>query len=474
MDLNLIPFYAEALAHSEKIRRDINNIYSKKKEDYYIAAKSSEYYECTMCKENSLLTEEYFKKCLGLLEYAAKNPDEETLAGIYDLFKKAFRKTYLYFKNIKTEDCDIKDYMKDMAHNFEKLDDDTINGNIAAAVFFTQGNCKNLDIIIDILSLRWNHYNGYRRISLNNISEQDEKEINRKYQDVPKNIINEELAMSNKRALSVYDYIYDIEGISSLSIFRELEFSKNDIREIILAYIAGEKNSDDRIAFDKTFLIPALHLKAMCKAYKKVKDMYFKNNKETMYVEMGSLKKELFRVQSELKLQEEKNKQYIQAESDRNVDLIKENAQLQKQIEELKEELNQTKSNEKEVIALRDFIFNMSMKSFDESSVNTGDVFDLNALQGIKGMIIGGHDNWQNRIKEYIPPSWKMVKAGVNTLEIEAIHNCDVVIFNTGYLNHSLYNKVIDMTRSMKIKIGYIQSTNMNKALQEILDICNK
>ncbi len=37
-------------------------------------------------------------------------------------------------------------------------------------------------------------------------------------------------------------------------------------------------------------------------------------------------------------------------------------------------------------------------------------------------MIVGGHINWQNKLREMIP-SWRIIKAGVNTLDENIILN---------------------------------------------------
>ena len=125
-------------------------------------------------------------------------------------------------------------------------------------------------------------------------------------------------------------------------------------------------------------------------------------------------------------------------------------------------------SDTKEVIALRNFMFNQKV---DESYIP--DCTRIDQLDTIRGLIIGGHINWQNKIKEYLP-TWKIIKAGVNNLDSDIIQRCDVVIFNAGHLNHSLYYKVIDLVRNSNIQIGYITSTNIINTLREIADICER
>lgn len=468
VELNIIPFYAEALSHSLIIRNRIDRLYSLHKEDYYSVAKESEFYDSLIGRENSLITEEYYKKCLGLIEYARKNNDEETLNGIFDLFKRAYHKTYLYFKDKdSSENIDMNDYILYMGKYFKNLDNDNLNGNIVAVLYFSGGKCKNFEKYAEIMTLRWEHYNGYRRITLDNLSPQIEKSLSELYKTIPSDFLNEFL-IGNKS--SGFDFIYDLEEVSSISVFRELKLDKKDIKEIILSYIVADDYKEigdgNKIKFEDYFL-PALHVKAMCKAYKEVKKMYFDNNKETMYVEMGVLRKDLFKARSDLQLQEIKYDRFVQHENEKYSSLMEENIQLQRDIKALKEQINQLQSDAKEVIALRNYMFNQ-----ESEAVTDTEKVNLEEMNSVKGIIIGGHSNWQNKIKEYLP-SWKIVRAGVNNLDADIILNCETVIFNAGHLNHSLYYKVIDMVRNNNVHIGYVSSTNVECSLKEISEICN-
>lgn len=468
MMFNLLPFYAEALARPVIIRKDIDRAYSLHKEDYYITAKNSEFYDCLLCRENSLLTEEYFKKCIGLLEYADKNQDDETLDNIFNLFKKAYRKTYKYFQNIEPSDYDINLYMLDMRTFLDQLDDDTLNANITAAIFFTNCKCKNINEILEPIVTRWEHNEGHQRISLDKISKEVEQKLLKLYDTIPKNILDQELLRSNKRIEPAFDYIYDLEGLSSLSLFRELKFEKKDIKEVILAHMVCHRDSEEIDL--KGYVIPALNLKAMCKAYNLVKDMYFANNKETMYLEMRTLQKKLLQTQTDLEYQKTRNTQLIQSGNEKNNLILEENDLLKKQIKDLHDQIDQMQSDNKEVIALREYIFNHEEESLLGNSINTDDI-DIDKLNSVRGVIIGGHTNWQNKIKESLP-SWKIIRAGVNTLDNEIIQESDLVIFNTGHLNHSLYYKIMDLVRNSNLQIGYISSTNISNTLREIFEIC--
>lgn len=461
VELNLMPFYALALSESMIIRRDIDKLYLKNKEKYYSAAKNNNFYDCLMGKENSLLTEEYFKKCLGFLVYVDEEGDEETAKEVFNLFKKAYKKTYLYCKNSGYKDMDFKRYIIDMNSYLSKLDDDAFNGNIIAVYFFTNCKCKNIEYFHDSLYAIQEHHNDYRRISLDNMSDDREKEINRYLKTVPNNILDE--ILSSKRKMSGYDYIYDIEKLSSLSIFRELNFNKRDIKEIIMAYLCAiELNESENIDFDN-YVISALHIKAMCKAYNAVKKMYFENNKETLYLDMSSLKEELFKTKSDLRLADEKYKQLTENEKIKEKEFSDENRKLKNEIRELQTQINKMQSDSQEVVSLREYFFRQE-QGVDITDKNDIDIGEIN---NAKGIIIGGHPNWQNKIKEKLP-GWKIIAAEVNTLNDAIIRSCDVLVFNTGHLNHSLYYKLIKSIKEHEIRIGYISSTNVDKSIAEI------
>lgn len=188
-EINLLPFYAAALAHAPNIKGDIERLYSKKAEEYYMAAKDSEFYECYMCKRNSLVVEELFKKSLGFFFYAIKNCDEETSADIYNLFKKAYRKTYRFFKDRNLEELSGNDYLSDMDSYFYRLSDDSRVGNIAAFMYFSGGLCKEVDTIVYIVQRLWEANFKYHE-NFNEYMKARESEVNILYKGLPSNVLN--------------------------------------------------------------------------------------------------------------------------------------------------------------------------------------------------------------------------------------------------------------------------------------------
>lgn len=101
-------------------------------------------------------------------------------------------------------------------------------------------------------------------------------------------------------------------------------------------------------------------------------------------------------------------------------------------------------------------------------------------LRSKKILIMGGHVNWQNRIREVYPKLTYMDSDNVN-FDVSILKNADYIFFNTLHCSHTLYFKVKDNLNAGrdkqegKDKLIYINNNNvdvftdilMNKILSE-------
>lgn len=85
-----------------------------------------------------------------------------------------------------------------------------------------------------------------------------------------------------------------------------------------------------------------------------------------------------------------------------------------------------------------------------------------------KGVIIGGHERWQTKMKEVLPNSWRFINIGEN-INQDLILNSDYIFFNTNYLSHAIYYAVMGEARKRNIPVGYIKKTNETECLGEII-----
>lgn len=88
-------------------------------------------------------------------------------------------------------------------------------------------------------------------------------------------------------------------------------------------------------------------------------------------------------------------------------------------------------------------------------------------LRSKKILIMGGHVNWQNRIKEVYPKLTYMDSDNVN-FDVSILKNADYIFFNTLHCSHTLYFKVKDNLNAGrdkqegKDKLIYINNNNVD------------
>lgn len=463
--IDMTPFYAEAMSNPTFVYKDIDKLYKTKKFDFYRCAKQHEAYNSTIAQERSLLKDEYFKKCLGILVYTEQKQDVEVYDEILKIFKKGYKKTYAFFKNISTkEEINFHEYMEYLYPYIKNMDDSELNSNVATALFFANGNTRiiNYDTIVKIFMARDANNKGWRRVShTQSVPTEYKDEVKEYMKLVPKDIWQKAFGISPVE-IPLW-YLYDYENIAFHSLFEELDFNKNkEMEEIIVSYILGKHSNN--YEFDLTdYIIASLHIKMLTKAYVKVKKMYFANNKETMYFEMESLENELKQVKSLYEAEKDKVEKLSQKDDQKNQILMEENSKLQKKIQFLEQQLEEAESDRKEIIALREFAFNCSQEDIDVTSTT---VYNFTAVNGV---IVGGHPNWITKMRKKLP-SWNFLVTETY-VDDNLVKKADIVLINTSYIGHSLYFKIISALKGTNVQLGYLNNNNIDICLKQIHDM---
>lgn len=106
---------------------------------------------------------------------------------------------------------------------------------------------------------------------------------------------------------------------------------------------------------------------------------------------------------------------------------------------------------------------NQEKRRMEEAILQSG---KADAWKEKKVLVVGGHANWQNRLREMFP-KWQFVPAGQNKLESEMIRGKEWIICNTGILAHSCYYKVISEKKKNQ-KLLYVQSSNIRRCIMEL------
>ena len=187
----------------------------------------------------------------------------------------------------------------------------------------------------------------------------------------------------------------------------------------------------------------------------------------TAIEKLDESKRDAEKMQSQLKLKQDSlNK--IQLEYDRlkNKELSKLKEELEKQ-KQLQKEL-QEKINYLEEInsSLEANIEEMEAAAAPSSSTgNKPNSYVENKLKSYNILIMGGHQIWQNRLKEIYPYFTYVDSDNVN-FDINITRNADFIFFNTLHCSHTLYyrikNNVNNGRTNNKEKIVLVSSNNLD------------
>lgn len=134
------------------------------------------------------------------------------------------------------------------------------------------------------------------------------------------------------------------------------------------------------------------------------------------------------------------------------------------QLEELR------KSEEKELNSLRNLIFQGMETSDDAAEKLQENHTDDKVLEGIrqeKLLVVGGHSNWQKKMKQCFPDS-QFIAADNMNFDSSLLHNKRYIVFNTDVLKHSTYYKIMKLKKK-EHKIIYVHGNNLEKILLDIL-----
>ena len=119
-----------------------------------------------------------------------------------------------------------------------------------------------------------------------------------------------------------------------------------------------------------------------------------------------------------------------------------------------------------ELIALRNFVYQTSKTIAEQAEENYNFERIIEDWREQPVVLIGGHSNWQKKIKN-IFPKWKYVSASQSTFPEQILIDRKYIICCTEVLSHSVYYKVI-ANKQGKQSLIYTRGINLEKFLMEI------
>lgn len=253
----------------------------------------------------------------------------------------------------------------------------------------------------------------------------------------------------NTKQGELFAMLFDYDNLTS-SIFYDVEWTDKDNEEIVYTYI------NRPVGEPAMYYQAAMYIRYLIKAYIQSKKHYFENNKETQFVELEQREKEVISLMSRLDQREATNR-----------DLAAQVEQLNKKVTMLQKELESEQQKNNELIGLRELMFNLDRQTEYKEELH----IDYDKLKSIKAVIIGGHEKWQQRMKDLLP-GITFIHPDQASFDLSLLDGVPV-FFYVNYLNHSMYYRAVEYLRG-KGKIHYINQSNESLVLKQIWDLLSK
>lgn len=144
---------------------------------------------------------------------------------------------------------------------------------------------------------------------------------------------------------------------------------------------------------------------------------------------------------------------------------------LEKEKKQMQAQLDEAKKDKSELIGLRNYIYE------ENSIIEVSETEDIEAMaeyleHNVKGIIVGGHPNFHNKLQKYIP-GWKKYPPR-SKVPAECVYGSDIIVFYTDHIDHSTYLGVIAEARRSSCKLLYVHNVNMESAIKKIYMECEE
>lgn len=153
---------------------------------------------------------------------------------------------------------------------------------------------------------------------------------------------------------------------------------------------------------------------------------------------------------------------------DQDIKHLRDKIRMSKQAaDDAESKIESLEADRDELIALRNFVYNLK----DEVVPEENEISMMrDAISNKRIIIIGGHQNWHNKLKKLFP-KWTLIYMDeFKAVTSNMLENHDYVFFYSDYLSHKSYNKCVAMLRENNIPFGYLHGVNPDITIKQIYD----
>lgn len=502
-----------AFGGNDLLHEEIDRIYNHDKLRFYGLYKNSSYFNCPVFSRYTIYNEEAMKKVAGILVHDAT---EKTNLYTYMLIKKGYRHVWNYIKgrkNIVAEEfanymikrkgglLEISEYEmlfdtvvlfflcteEDIPLNLNSPYGETIIRALKQINLGCSSEMKNyssdaMEKYQEKVEALYLHYGiDFRKeITAENLLE---KIINKDILNLvkEKDIYNTPLEArgdvfhyATSKYIGAFSGWVKSLGIDETDITRMCKLTRADVSEIFLEYFISQEKNKIEEKNKNVFIMACLFIKVLTYEYKRTKDKYINNLHDDFFYDISKMKDDVERREKDIK---EKEAEFVSAKDklqQENCNLMEEIKRLQKQNETYKKELESIQNNNKEVFALREYLFSLQGAMSDVIIEEADMQKMIDIINAKKCVILGGSPNWLNKIKEVLP-SVITITTDKLSLDMKFIDNAEFVMLNTATMSHAFYMKVMSKVAKANAKLVYLNSnSNIKMSIKNIYDEVTK
>ena len=198
------------------------------------------------------------------------------------------------------------------------------------------------------------------------------------------------------------------------------------------------------------------------------------DNEEEIAVEVQKLASDIKEKDEEIAKLKEKIEEINKARKKEMNEVLNELELSKKNVKRLKKELEDSKENQTEFIALREYVYRNTL-SESEIAVTFEDSIPLeekiNYLNERKVAIFGGHPNWVNKLKKILPNAKYIDTNAFSSRKFTRLDKYDLLVICNLFISHGLYWKVSEAIKNVKSKkVVIIDDINTDIIINNLYD----
>lgn len=270
-------------------------------------------------------------------------------------------------------------------------------------------------------------------------------------------------------------YLISLRGLLTLHQFDPNTFGKlnryDKGMDVKLHQLLGFLRKDFHFTEDELKLTTVFHyyLTIIEEEYTKLRQLASNGSKEQILTSLQTLEERQIELETEkqtLNVQHMTETKALQLQLDR---ALQENKELTTSLRKLEKQHQESLRHSLEVVALRRYItFHIESQESQESPVTIEQM--LNELQNKNIAFVGGHLNWQRKMKEVLPMAKFIYVDDINR-NFNVLHSVDIVFLNSTVLNHGFYYKFLNVMESAAVPFYYLSNAvNRDRSIQEIYE----